>query len=203
MGFFEDLLGFNKDSIWKKVAEEVGGKYVDKGFLSGEKVEADFGKWSVTFDIEKHSNKNSTTYYTRLRAPFFSKDGFKFTIYNSSFFSFLGNIIGLQDIIVGDTVFDEKFVIKGNNETKVRKFFKNDTIRDMLLLESSIQIEIKDDEGWFGAHFPKGVDELYLRVYGYPKSVEYIKKLYELFAECLIQLTLIETAKERGLHIDF
>lgn len=109
----------------------------------------------------------------------------------------------MQDIVVGDVVFDERFVIKGNNEEKVRKFFENDTIRDMLKQESSIHIEIKDDEGWFGAHFPKGVDELYLRVYGYPKDVGYIKYLYELFAECLIQLCLIDSAEERGYHIDY
>lgn len=33
MGFIGDLLGFNKESIWKKVAEEVDGQFIDKGFF--------------------------------------------------------------------------------------------------------------------------------------------------------------------------
>ena len=56
---------------------------------------------------------------------------------------------------------------------------------------------VKDDEGWFGAKFPEGVDELYFAVAGVIADVTRLKLLYELFAETLDRLCAIGSAYER------
>ena len=38
-------------------------------------------------------------------------------------FSPLGRALGMQDIEIGDAEFDRVFVLKGNDEAKVRQFF--------------------------------------------------------------------------------
>ena len=45
-----------------------------------------------------------------------------------------------------------------------------------------------DDEGWFGAKFPQGVDELHFVVHGIIKDIDRLKELFELFSETLYQL---------------
>ena len=66
---------------------------------------------------------NSYVAYTRMRAPYVNPEGFRFTIYRKGVFSDLGKLLGMQDIEVGDPDFDEAFIIKGNDESKVRDLF--------------------------------------------------------------------------------
>ena len=55
---------------------------------------------------------------------------------------------------------------------------------------------MKDDEGWFGTHFPEGTDLLQFRVHGVIKDVDLLKKLYDLFAEVLHEMCRIGSAYE-------
>ena len=95
-----------------------------------------------------------------MRAPYVNPEGFRFTIYRKSLFSDLGKLLGMQDIEVGDPEFDEAFIIKGNDESKVRDLFANPKIRQMIQDQPKIRLEVKDSEGWFGPKFPEDVDEL-------------------------------------------
>jgi hypothetical protein len=57
-------------------------------------------------------------------------------------------------------------------------------------------LEVCDDEGWFGAKFPEGVDELRFLAGGIIKDVARLKQLYDLFAEVLNHLCRIGSAYE-------
>ena len=61
--------------------------------------------------------------YTRMRAPYINPEGFRYTIYRKGLFSDLGKLLGMQDIEVGDPEFDEAFIIKANDEGRVRELF--------------------------------------------------------------------------------
>src|SRR4029078_2118248 len=104
--------------------------------------------------------------YTRMRAPYVNPEGFRFTIYRKGFFSDLGKLLGMQDIEVSDPEFDEAFVIKGNDEDRVRDLFANAKIRQMIQDQPKIRLDVKDSEGWFGPKFPENVDELHFQVVG-------------------------------------
>ena len=127
MGLLRQLFGPSKEDIWRQLCNEIGAQYVKGGFWKGDKVQAHYGQWTVTLDTytETYSDGNTahSTFYTRLRAPYVNKDGFRFTIYRKSVFSGLGKVLGMQDVEVGYPEFDEAFVIKGNDETKLRALF--------------------------------------------------------------------------------
>ena len=141
--------------------------------------------------------------YTRMRAPYVNPEGFRFTIYRKSLFSDLGKLLGMQDIEVGDPEFDEAFIIKGNDESKVRDLFANPKIRQMIQAQPKIRLEVKDSEGWFGPKFPEDVDELHFQVVGVIKDVERLKALFDLFAAVLDQLCRIGSAykQEPGITL--
>jgi hypothetical protein len=77
----------------------------------------------------------------------------------------------------------------------------NDKIRALTQQQPSISLEVKDDEGWFGADFPEGVDELLFQVVGVITDVERLKSLYELFSETLNHLCHIGSAYENDPQI--
>ena len=179
------LFGPSKADVWNAMAGEIGATFEQGGFWKGSRVVADVPPWRVVLDTYTVSNGKTSTTYTRMRAPFVNADGFRFTVYRKSVFTAIGKMLGMQDVEVGYPQFDEDFVIKGNDESKLRRLFANERLRQLIEAQPSIHFTVKDDEGFFGTHFPQGADELYFVVVGVIKDIDRLKALYELFAETL------------------
>jgi len=189
-----ELFGPSKEEIWRQLSAEIGARFVDGGFWRGDKVQATVGEWTVTLDIYTVHAGNAHVHYTRLRAPFVNADGFRFLVYRTGLFSGLGRQLGMQDLEVGFPDFDRDFVVKGNNETLVRWFFADERIRSLLHEQPEVRFEVVDDEGWFGASFPDGVDELRFQVRGVIKDVGLLKQLFTLFSATLERLCAMGSA---------
>ena len=191
------MFGPSKREIWRQLGEEIGGQYVEGGLWCGDRVQGSHGEWTVTLDTYTVQAGKTYVTYTRMRAPYVNADGFRFTVYRKSVFSGIGTFLGMQDIDVGDPAFDDDFVIKGTDEGRVRTLFSSPRLRELINAQRNIHLTVKDDEGWFGARFPEGVDELYFAVPGVIRDVDRLKLLYELFAETLDRLCTVGSARQR------
>ncbi len=198
MGWF----GPSKDEVWRQLSQEIGAEFVEGGCWKGTKVLAHVGPWTVTLDTYTESTGESSVIYTRMRAPYVNPEGFRFTIYRKNFFSDLGKLLGMQDIEVGEPEFDEAFIIKGNDESRVVSLFSDSKIRQMIQAQPKIRLEVKDSEGWFGPKFPDDVDELQFRLIGVIKDLERLKSLFDLFAAVLDQLCRIGSAYKQEPGVD-
>jgi len=193
--------GPSREEVWRQLSAAIGARFVEGGFLRSDKVEGMHGPWIVTLDNYTVHTGKVTIVYTRMRAPYVNPDGFRFRIYRKGFFSELGKLMGMQDINIGDPLFDEAFVIQGNDERKVRALFADDTkLRALIAAQPDIHFEVKDDEGFF-RRFPEGVDELYFQVTGVMKDMDQLRGLFDLFAETLDQLCRIGSAYEKSPEI--
>jgi len=190
------LFGPSTEEIWRQLCAEIGAQYVEGGFWKGNKVRATHGPWTITLDTYTVSDGKTSVAYTRMRAPFVDPEGFRFTVYRRGVFSDIGKWLGMQDIEIGDEAFDEDFILKSNEETKLRELLGSTKIRELISQQPDIYFSIKDDEGAFVSNFPGGVDELYFQVVGVIKDVERLKLLYELFSETLDELCRIGSANE-------
>jgi len=188
------LFGPSKAEVWRRLSEDIGGRFVEGGFWKGDKVEVTHGEWTLTLDTYAVSTGKATVVFTRMRAPYVNPSGFRFNIYRRGVFTEIAKRFGMQDIEIGDETFDRDFVLKGTDESQVRTLLSDLKIRDLISKQREIQFSVKDDEGWFGPKFPEGVDELYFSVVGITKDESRIKLLYELFAETLDQLCRMGSA---------
>jgi hypothetical protein len=107
----------------------------------------------------------------------------------------------MQDLEIGDEAFDRDFILKSDQEPKLRELLGSTRIRELIGQQPQIYFAVKDDEGFFRSSFPEGVDELYFQVVGIVKDVERLKLLYELFAETLDQLCRIGAANENPPNV--
>ncbi len=195
MGFLGGVFGPSRDEIWRQLCAEIGADFIEGGFWKGDKVQAQVRNWTVTLDTYSVHTQHSHVTYTRMRAPFASRDGFRFRIYRKSFLSGLGKALGMQDVEVGHSLhFDDDFIIQGNDEAKVHGLFANTEIRRLIAEQPRIRLELKDDEGFFRSHFPDGVDELHFQAVGVIKEVDRLKELFDLFAEVLEELNRMGSA---------
>jgi len=197
------LFGPSKREIWNQLANQIGGQLTPGGFFGRDRLDARVGEWTLTLDTYAVSHGKSSTTYTRMRAPYVNADGFRFTAYRSGLFTPLGEMLGMRDIQIGDAVFDEAFVLKGNDEARVRQFFADDTLKALLYAQSRIHMEVKDDEGWFRQSFPSNVDELYFRRVGVMRDLNELRALFELFSHSLHRLCHMGSAYENdpGIRI--
>jgi hypothetical protein len=202
MGLLRAMFGPSRDEVWRQLAEQLKADFVaGKGFRES-KVQVHVDEWTVTLDTYTVTTGSVHITYTRMRAPFVNRDGFRFRIYQKNIFSSVGVLFGMQDIEVGYPDIDREFVLKGNDETKLCMLFTDQRFRELLMELKEFTLEVKDDEGWFGTKFPEGVDELYLQVSGEVKDIERLKRFYELFAVTLHQLCHIGAAYESDPHLN-
>ena len=197
MGFLRQLFGPSQEEVWQQLSGEIGADFIPGGFLDTDKVVARVQEWTVTLDV---FSVGRLGHFTRMRAPYVNPDGFRFTICRGLLRE-SGEKWWLPDIEVGYPEFDTHFVTQGNDETKVRALLANPRIRELIQAQESLFLQVKDDEGWFGAHFPEGVDELYFQVPGVLKDLERLRSLYDLFAEILNHLCHLGSAYEDDPNI--
>lgn len=183
-----------KQNNWRHLCTKIGAELVEGGLLRGARVRARLGPWHVILDTFTVYDRYSSTTYTRMRAPYVSPDGFRFTICRKGFWSALGKMLGMQDIEVGDPDFDDAFIVKGSNECKVVELFADSNLRSLIMVQPDIRLTVKDDEGWFGTRFPQGVDELYFQATGVIEDIERLERLFALFAATLERLCQIGAA---------
>ena len=190
------IFGPSQEEVWMQFAHEIEADFISGGVFKTKKVVAKFENWVITIDTYTQSTGKTSSTFTRIRAPYVNQDGFYFKIYNKSIFSGIGRTLGMQDVEIGYPDFDEQFIIKGNDESKLRELFSSDKIRELISSQKNIRIEVKDDEGMFGSDFPDGLDELYFEAAGVIKDIERLKSLYMLFALVLNKLCLMGSAYE-------
>ena len=155
-GFSDRCLRSGPRGVWRQLCAEIGADFVEGGFWKGDKVQAHVKSWTITLDTYTVSTGHSHVTYTRMRAPFVSRDGFRFRIYRKGLFSGLGKALGMQDIEVGDSRSSTTtFIIQGNDESKVRALFANPEVRRLIQAQPQIRLEVKDDEGFFGPASPR------------------------------------------------
>ena len=196
MGLLRQVFGPSKEEIWSQLSHEMGAEYQESGFFKGDKVVLSHREWEITLDTYTVHTGESTIIYTRLRAPYVNRDGFRFNIYRKNAFSWIGKLFGVKDIEIGDAFFDEEFIIQGEPEMLVNRLLSNVEVRQLIQSQPDIHFQVKDDEGWFGTKFPEGVDELYFEVVGVIKDKERLKNLFDLFALVLDELCRLGSAYE-------
>ena len=196
MGFLRSVFGPSRDEVWARLAEELRADFTASSFWKGGRVEVRVGEWIITLDAYTVSTGKSSQTFTRMRAPYVNPEGFRFKVYREGFFSGIGKMLGMQDVVVGHPEFDRDFVIQGNSEERLRQLFDHPRIRELIQAQPQVSFEVRDDEGWFGTRFPADVDQLVFTVSGVIKDVERLKLLFSLFAHTLNHLCHIGSAYE-------
>ena len=186
------LFGASREDLWRQLSKDIDGTYIPPTFWRGGKVQADHGEWTITLD----SYSNGKLFFTRLRAPYVNPDGFRFTVYERSIFSDIAKHLGMQDVAIGNSKFDDRYIVKGSDERKLKRLFRNARIRDLVTQSPDIHFSVRDDDGWFAKPFPPKTDQLYLEMLGLVKDTERLRLLFDLFGETLDELCRMGSAYE-------
>jgi hypothetical protein len=84
------------------------------------RIEGRVGTVPITIDTYVVSNGKSSTMYTRLVTAAMQPMPFDARVYKETVFGAIGDLLGAQDVSVGDPSFDNEFVVKASREDLVR-----------------------------------------------------------------------------------
>jgi hypothetical protein len=122
MTLIRELLGPSHREVWERLCEESGAEYDPGSFFRRPGVRKRVQNWTVTLTASRSAGPTPGTKITttRLRVPFVSTDGFRFTIERKSVLGKQGQPIGRHFIQCGHPDFDAEFWINSRDATKAR-----------------------------------------------------------------------------------
>jgi len=193
---------YSNSNILKQFAKEMNGKFVERSFHNSAKTELKYLDWNITFDnyteYKTSGGKTLEQIYARVVSPIKSNDNFRFEIYRKNIFSSIAKIFGAQDIEIGNSKFDKDFIIKANNEFKLKAFLNNKDLRNQIENFERINLQISDRKGIWEKKLPGKEFELSFFIEEPIDDIQNLKSIYFLFIEMLKQLKEINSIQASG-----
>lgn len=166
--------------IWTQLAGQLGETGWD-----GQALRLQHEDHVVTLDLHVALEGKASEVTTRIRAAYANPEGFRFRIVRRSLASDIAAWFGAQDVEVGHPGFDRAFVVRTSDPHRVEAIFAGGDLCARLLASPARCVEVRDDEGWFGDAFPKGIDELCMEAEGRITDPQSLESLYGLTADLL------------------
>ena len=165
------------------------------GYLRGECARVRYKNWCVTLDTNVVPAGAAAAVVTRMRAPYASRGAFRFKLQRRDLLDALARRLRIHTSETGRPDFDREFVVRSDDEPRVRRLFEDAFIRSLIQSQPSINLEARGDDGPFGATLPEGVGELVLRAPGFLTNAAQLRKLFALFALILDRLCAMDSAR--------
>jgi len=170
-----------RNAAWERISKGVGNKLSDPDYLKERVLQLEIQDWVLTID----SYTSSGILHTRFRAPFFNNERLNIKIFCKGKETNVMKFFDMQDIIVGFKQIDDKYIIQGNDKKLLEELFAKVSLRENLLKQEDILIQVKDDESWFKESVKEPADELYVEVPYLIKNTQQLEMVYAIFADIL------------------
>ncbi len=168
----------HKKSAWEELSEKLGGTYTKATFLKTEKVEFDYHNTKIVLDSYLVMAGNAPITYTRIRSVFKNPTQLKFKLYKEGFFSQIGKLLGMQDILVNDEELDNLYIIKGNDEMVIRKLLLDYRLKQLLLSDKPVALEINNKDRSLVA---KDESVVLFQATGLIKNIDQLEHIIQIF----------------------
>lgn len=178
----------SKINIWKEFAEITGGKLIEPVSWHSGKTEIEYRNLKIVFDYYTLWSGKYSTVMTRAFISFVSADNFKFEIYRNGIIRRIEKLFGAQDVEIGRSEFDKAFIIKTNNEFKIKKLLNNQKVRNHLENLKELNIQICDQYGIWEHKLPEKELQLSFFADGKVSEIETLKIILELIKEMTDEL---------------
>lgn len=117
---------------WEQAANDLG-LYFESSLFSSAKITGRYNSSPVEVYKVSRGGKNNSKTYTVFEAGLPPEAPDDLVLAEEGFFAGVGKFMGMQDIEIGDPIFDSNFVIKGKNPAAVKRFLQQEKVTDDIL----------------------------------------------------------------------
>jgi hypothetical protein len=194
------------DYVWRDFADEMQAELSieesqSKSIIKSMHVPVGNKPWTITINPNIHKGKGIHT-GTTFTAAYRAKDNFVFAIHTEKWLDHFGKLFGMQDYQIGDDEFDHKFIVQGNDKAKVLDLFSDQALRDLIMLQPSLQLRILSDASIFLSEWkvPKDHNVLIYTQETLIDDFDHLKSVYDLLVAVLNQLDARVDARENNTN---
>ncbi|REH01647.1 hypothetical protein [Flavobacterium aquicola] len=184
----QNIFDPKKINIWEIFANEHSGKFIEGESWHSDRAEINYSEFKIIFDNYTLWSGKYSQEFTRVVVPFISRNNFTFEIYRNDILSSIEKIFGAQDIKIDIKEFDDLFIIKSNNELKVKSLLQNKKIRELIQKQIEGNLEISQHNSIWKPMLPKNEYQLLYYQEGKIADIEKLKSLLNLFIELIFEL---------------
>ncbi|MCM8536943.1 MAG: hypothetical protein NE334_13480 [Lentisphaeraceae bacterium] len=200
MGLIKAFKALRKNKSWEKLAEDIGGEYLQGGIFASDKITYAHVNWKLVLDTYSEGQYGGVHY--RIRAPYIHTQEFTFHIYREGFMSQIGKVFGMQDILIGDVSFDEAFIIKSNNAQTIKNVLELENLKAKIMNIEGGDLKVTKDP--WGDSLPTGTYQLdYNCPAHHTDSVDELKQVFELFTLILDRLVKLGLAEKTKVQVKY
>lgn len=188
-------------NTWERFSKEVNSTFIKEFSWNSAKNEVDYKGLKIIFDNYNLWLGKFSKQMTRIILPYYSTQNFILDIHENSLVDRIQKIFGSQDLQIGRTDFDKRFIIKSNDEHKAKTILQNQKIRNLIESDKSLRLLISKNKGIWNEELPTNQYELSFYDDGEIKDLNRLKSLLELFKELItvfIELKIIDLKNEEN-----
>ncbi|KAF2081921.1 hypothetical protein [Flavobacterium sharifuzzamanii] len=178
----------SKINIWKEFANKTNGIFKEGYSWQSDSVVITYKNWKIIFDNYTLWSGKYSTEMTRIIVPINSNNDFRFEIYKEGLIRKIEKLFGAQDIQIGSEDFDKAFIIKSNNELKIKSLLRSTVIRSLFFDIKDVNIQISDQKGIWEQKLPENQFELSFYLDGKTADLQKLNQILELFKIILNEL---------------
>jgi hypothetical protein len=190
----------NERNFWPEFAKLLNADIKPGEFDGSEIIEYNYKNWKISFDHFTLWSSKYSSRFTRIIVPVSGRDNFRFEIYQSGILSSVAKIFGMQDIKVGLEEFDKKFIVKSNDEFKIKSMFMNSRIPQMLENLPELNLQTSDRKGIWEDKLPEKDYDLAIYFEGRIFDVNILLATRDLIIEIIEFLSKSNSIKQRLEH---
>jgi len=209
-----DLGGLFKSSepIWQKFADSINGSFIDNNKWAWGSIKFNVSNWVGVIDAPTlGGGYEYGQTFTRLRVPILNESGFSFKIYQEGFVSTVGKVFGMQDIIIEDKEFDDKFVIQSNDENKMKQIFNDMKLKSQILFANPMRVELKIEpdridhamQGLINQYWPKEYGVFQITMNGFIKDEIVLQDIFQTSRFFLLQMHKLNMISQEEQRFKF
>lgn len=176
-------------------ASDLDATFVQGKRTSGDQVHLEHGPWKVILDTYVVSTGQATITYTRARALYVANDDFALRITRRTVFTRIAELLGFHGLLVGDQELERKYKTKCSNDPRGRSFMMDDRLRELIMVQPSLQLDVQPLSWWERRKNGDGVRAVTIQVTGVIEDPDRLANYVRLVAVTLDQLVKIGTAR--------
>ncbi|MBN1623746.1 MAG: hypothetical protein JW903_05220 [Clostridia bacterium] len=186
------LFGPPLKDVYAGLAAETEALFIPGSFAKSPAVAKQYGNFRILLDTYTVNTGKSSVTYTRMRVPFKRENDIQFKLTRKNIFSGISSLFGMQVIGSYDYDFDDKYIIKGNDETVVKEIFQNEELRKSIAFQKNLVLKVHP----YKEKKSRWSSEIYFQVTGVIKDVEKLKNLFHMF------MTLIDELMKQNVALN-
>ena len=133
----------NRRKAFQAAASDLGATFAAGRLSLDDSVLLEHGPWRVILDTYVVNHGQNPITYTRVRASYVAKEDFTLRISPRNVFTPIAELLGFHGLPSGDREFKRKYTIKASNETRGRSLMTDRRLRELILRQPSLRLEIR------------------------------------------------------------